>query len=462
MTRDLSPIRIGGLAVGVAALLIGFSAPFDCLSIPIQQVFGLAVFAMIFWTIEIVPIELSSLWVLLLLPALGLLDFEQSFAPFATKTIWLIFAGMVLSLGLTATGLSNSLASWTQNRLSTRPILLLCQLHAAGLVAALLIPSGVVRVLLLMPLGIALADKMRGGQSGLLRTAILLSLLCSTYFGGCGLLTGAVPNLVLAGRFEQAQQMPIFWTTWLYWMFPLVGLGRVLLSLAVIWLLYGRHLRAEDLAINYAEQPVALTTEQMRALGIMIIGVLLWATDLVHHIQPAYIGLMLVALFTLPRWGPLPFTKLTEVRFSFLFYIAALFSLGTALNATQFDQLFIDAAHQWIDLNTLGWMQKHLALSLIVLPLSFLMDIGAVAAVATIPVLEFAAIHDIPPLTAAFCVAMATTLAFLPYQSAPFVVAYGFRQFTLRQLITTQPLVFMANIFTYLNLYAFKTGVRLR
>ena len=185
MISDLRPTQIAGLIVGVAALLIGLSAPFDCLSTPIQQVLGLAVFALIFWTIEPVPIELSSLWVLLLLPALGLLDFEQSFEPFATKTIWLIFAGMALSLGLTATGLSESLASWTQNRLSTRPFLLLGQLHIAGLVAALLIPSGVVRVLLLMPLGSALSDRMRGGQSGLVRAAILLSLLCSTYFGTC-------------------------------------------------------------------------------------------------------------------------------------------------------------------------------------------------------------------------------------------------------------------------------------
>ena len=348
---------------------------------------------------------------------------------------------MALSLGLTATGLSESLASWTQNRLSARPFRLLAQLHVAGLVAALLIPSGVVRVLLLMPLGSALADKMRGGQSGVLRAAILLSLLCSTYFGGCGLLTGAVPNLVLAGRFEHAQHMPIFWATWLYWMFPVIGLGRVVMSLAVIWFLYGRHLRSADLEVTSAEQPITLTVGQIRALGILIVGVLLWATDLVHQIQPAYIGLVLVVLFTFPGWGPLPFNKLGDVRFSFLFYIAALFSLGNALNATGFNQFFMDAASQHIDVGALDWLQKHLIITLMVLPLNFLMDIGAVAAVATVPVLEFAAFHNIQPLTAAFCVAMATTLAFLPYQSAPFMVAYGFRQFTLSQLISAQALI---------------------
>ena len=42
--------------------------------------------------------------------------------------------------------------------------------------------------------------------------------------------------------------------------------------------------------------------------------------------------------------------------------------------------------------------------------------------------------------------AMATTLAFLPYQSAPFMVAYGFRQFSMQQLVLTQGLISMASL----------------
>ena len=129
MNTRLSTTQKSGLVAGVLALLLGLYAPFDFLPSATQHALGIALFALVFWTTEPVPIELSSLWILLLLPAIGLLSFAQSFAPFASKTIWLIFAGMALSLGLTATGLGDALALWAQNRLSKSPFLLLCQLH---------------------------------------------------------------------------------------------------------------------------------------------------------------------------------------------------------------------------------------------------------------------------------------------------------------------------------------------
>ena len=170
-----------------------------------QNALGIALFALFFWTTEPIPIALSSVGVLVLIPAVGLLSFEQSLAPFVSKTVWLVLAGMALSLGVAKTGLGDALASWLQSRLSQRPFLLLCQLHLIGLVTAFLIPSGVLRVLFLMPIGIALVERLHIRPLPYLKAAVLLSLLCSTYFGGCGLLTGSVPNLVLAGQYEKTQ-----------------------------------------------------------------------------------------------------------------------------------------------------------------------------------------------------------------------------------------------------------------
>ena len=171
-----------GLLLGIAALLLGFAAPLTALPSPVQNALGIALFALLFWTTEPIPIALSSVGVLALIPAVGLLSFEQSLAPFASKTVWLVLAGMALSLGVAKTGLGDALASWLQSRLSQRPFLLLCQLHLIGLVTAFLIPSGVIRVLFLMPIGIALVERLHIRPSPHLKAAVLLSLLCSTYF----------------------------------------------------------------------------------------------------------------------------------------------------------------------------------------------------------------------------------------------------------------------------------------
>ena len=443
---QLAPKQWVGLLLGSAALLLGLAAPWAALPSPVQNALGIALFALFFWTTEPIPIALSSVGVLVLIPAVGLLSFEQSLAPFGSKTVWLVLAGMALSLGVAKTGLGDALAAWLQARLSQRPFFLLCQLHLLGLGTAFLIPSGVIRVLFLMPLGMALVGRLRGHSSSHLKAAVLLSLVCSTYFGGCGLLTGSVPNLVLAGQYEKIQGAPIFWATWLYWMFPVIGLLRTLVSLGVIWLLFGRHLNGHGMEWTPSPSSAPLTRVQRRTLYMLLAGVGLWATDLLHHIQPVYVGLGLVGLFLWPRWGPLRVADLGQIRFALLAYIVALLALGHALNAAGFNRLFIASFGEYWAVAEYGWLGKHLSLCLVALPLDFLMDVAAVAAVATIPLMELGAQHGIAPLPAAFSVAMATTLAFLPYQSAPFMVAYGFRQLSMQQLVLAQGLISTASL----------------
>ena len=120
-----------------------------------------------------------------------------------------------------------------------------------------------------------------------------------------------------------------------------------------------------------------LTRVQRRALYILLTGVGLWATDLLHHIQPVYIGLGLVVLFLWPRWGPLRFGDLIKVRFALLAYIVALLTLGHALDGAGFNHLFIAACSEYLALEEYGWLGKHLSLCLVALPLDFLMDIAA-------------------------------------------------------------------------------------
>ena len=97
-----------GLAI--ICVVVGWWAPLPGLPQLQQLALGVTLFSLIMWTSQAVSVEASSFAVLLLLPACGLLDFSATFAPFAEPTIWLVFAGMVLSLMLSETGLGVRLA----------------------------------------------------------------------------------------------------------------------------------------------------------------------------------------------------------------------------------------------------------------------------------------------------------------------------------------------------------------
>ena len=370
----------------------------------------------------------------------GILSLSQSLAPFAGKTIWLVFAGMVLSNGISASRLSDRLANLSMKYLGHSRMRVLAGLHFIGLIAAFLVPSGVVRVLLLLPVGTALAEVMRGHKDPKLKAAVLMSLLSSTYFGGSGVLTGTVPNLVVAGQLESAAGEIVFWGEWLVWMFPIVGLARTGLCLCVIWFLFGRRLQPEAFMLERPEKEKAapLSLEQGKILLIVTLGVVLWATDVLHRLDPAYVGLILVALYLLPlpTTEP-PIKRIRNINFPFLFYIAALFSLGTGLEKSGFNELFRETITSLVKLDTFGYEARHLVITGMVVPLDFLMDIAAVAGMVMPSMLALGQSHGLAELPVAMSVAMATSLVFLPYQAAPFMVAYRLGGVKMRDLILT-------------------------
>ena len=433
----------GGFSIGkvvpsllaLALLGTGLAAPFDLLSPAAQRSLGVTVCAVILWTARPIPIELTSLLLLLLIPLTGLLSFKETFQPFANPAVWLVFAGLVISLALSSSGLDRALAARARCVLGGSRFRLLVSLHALGLAAAILIPSGVVRVMLLVPFGVALIEGDRGKNNPLLEATILLSLVCSTYYGGCGILTGAVPNLVVAGRLEEATGRVLFWGEWLQWMFPVIGVMRTSLCVGVVWLLFARRLAPSDWRPELRNPAPPLDRSQRRMLGILLSGVALWATDTLHHLPPVYIGLVLVVACVLPRWGPLRVGQIREANLPFLFYLVALFGIGTILQQSGFTGLALDYMLSRADIESLPVPEQHLAITAVVLPLDFLMDIAAVAAVVTPTMLEFGGLLGLSPVAAAMSVAMATTLVFLPYQSAPFMVALGFGRFTMGQLV---------------------------
>ncbi len=422
--------------IALVLLGIGLAAPFDLLSPAAQRALGVTVCAVILWTARPIRIELTSLLLLLLIPLAGLLSFKETFQPFANPTVWLVFAGLVLSLALCFSGLDRALAARAGRVLGGSRLRMLVSLHAMGLAAALLIPSGVVRVLLLVPFGVALVERGRGKGNPLLEVTVLLSLVCSTYYGGCGILTGAVPNLVVAGRLEEVTGRVLFWGEWLQWMFPVIGVLRTSLCLGVVWVLFARRLPPSSLETGPQVSVAPLDAPQRRMLAILLSGVALWATDTIHHLPPVYVGLILVVACLFPRWGPLRIAQIRQANLPFLFYLVALFAIGNILQQSGFTGLALDFMLSRADIDSLPAPEQHLAITAVVLPLDFLMDIAAVAAVVTPTMLELASLHGLSPVAAAMSVAMATTLVFLPYQSAPFMVALEFGRFTMGQLVS--------------------------
>ena len=208
-----------GLVLPLAVLF------FPGLNLSAQLALAIAVFTVVYWTFEPLPIPYTAILILTLYPLLNILPFETTFNAFSGKALWLVFSGMALSLGITETPLGLRISHLILGRVRNYQQLLF-GLHLLGLILALLIPSGVVRVMILMPMVVSLLRSLGEQPGSKISAAFVLAAVCSTYYGGVGILTASVPNIVLLGVLE-SHNMTIYWSQWALYLFPVIGLLRV-------------------------------------------------------------------------------------------------------------------------------------------------------------------------------------------------------------------------------------------
>ncbi len=441
MTRK----TVAGLILAVLLPLVVLLYPGDVGTVP-RLALALSLATVVLWTFEPVPLEYSSLLLIVLFPILDVLPFETAFGPFSSRTVWLIFAGMALSLSITETPLGARISRLVLGHIDSLHGLILA-LHVLGMLSALLIPSGVVRILILMPLIITLLRTLGEPPGSRVSAALILSLACSTYYGGTGVLTASVPSLVVFGVLE-SRDITVYWGQWAMYLFPVFSFCRVACCYLLIRLLLP--LRGDSRIRTKPEGdpdvPDAVTLEEKKTLCILLAGVLLWATDALHGIHPAYVGLGLVLACYLPGWGPLHPDLLRKVNFPLLIYIAAAFSVGHALETTGYSPRLAELFTDWLSHAGESLFSKLILLSAVILPFNFLADTAAVAAILTPVLLDVAAQSDIAPLPAAFCMAIVASCGFFPYQAAPFILAYSFRYVHMGQFIRLMVLLALVSL----------------
>lgn len=426
------------LIIAVVALVFSLPLPLETAG---RIVVVLALVAAICWTLEPIPLTLTALCLLFALPVLGVATFESTFAVFGRPAIWLVFAGMVISQLITETQLGSILSGAMASRLK-HPTTFIIELSLMGLLLAVLIPSGVVRVLIVLPVLVSLIDALKAKPNSPLSAAIILSVVCATYYGGTGILTASVPNLVIMGVLE-AQGHSLFWAQWAQYLFPVMGLLRVLLSALVILLLFRPVLPSN---LDFVPPQFEFGRREKKALGLLLLGVVGWATDSIHHIHPVIIGLGLSILCILPRIGPLSAESLRKVNFPILIYIGSVFALGEAFTTSGASGQLAAGFASWLDLADRSVFAQLATISYIVTPFNFLVDTAVVGSVLTPPLLSLGASSGLMPLQVGLSVGVGTSNVFMPYQGAPFMMAYAYGYVTMRQFVAAMMLVCLINL----------------
>jgi len=189
-------------------------------------------------------------------------------------------------------------------------------------------PATVTRILLLLPIMAAVAHRLgiKAGSVGY--DGVALAVIMANYQVGTAFLPANAPNLVLAGAAETLYGLTFIYGEWLLVQLPVMGIMKALLIIGLIWLLFPDETRA----VETQEAQSRMSPDEKRLTVILLIAVVLWATDFLHGIHPGWIGLGAGLATLMPAIGVMPVASFTErVKLTPFFYIAAILGLGALM-----------------------------------------------------------------------------------------------------------------------------------
>jgi anion transporter len=470
VAREWFPIAPEWVAVALGVAIAAAIVLYAPVATGMATMLAITVFCVSLWIATPVPPWFTSLI------GVGLIGLtfstDLALVGFSSAATWLIVFGILIGEATRASGLAVVVERWmlvhvpTRYRGNTQHTyrFLLVALCLAALGFAVVVPSALVRVLILAPMLVTIGKRFDSRQA---RIGLLFGPLFATYYGGTGILTGSLANIIVTGIVESTAGQSITWTAWLAQMGPLMGIGRVAVVIAVVYFLYRppadgsvslpdvETAGAMETADLTETDAITETDDERRMVVFLVAGVVVWMTDFFHGLHPLYGALLVVLLAYLPRIGVADVEAVGEADFSIVFFVGAIFAIAEGLRRTGFTDIAARTA-----LNAIP-ADAPLVLVLVTvvvssIALSFLMEGLAVASVLTPVLVSFSQSVGIPLVPVAMMEAAALNTYFFPYQSAVLVAILAQDTVEMRELVKT---AILASLVTLLVIFPLQIGL---
>jgi sodium-dependent dicarboxylate transporter 2/3/5 len=426
----------------LAALAVGAMALSSWgLPMPAAVVAAVTAWCAVWWLTEPVPIPVTSLLPMALLPLGSALTPTQVAQSYGSPLILLLMGGFMLSGALAKSGAHRRLALamiHACSRLGQRGLVLGFMLAAAFLSMWI---SNTATTLMLLPVALAVLEDKRFVS---LTIPLLLGIAYSASLGGTGTPIGTPPNLVymqvVKDQFGTATSFPL----WMSWGVPVVVL---VLPLMFLWLTR----RVASGALPKLERPGAWKTSEKRVMGVFAVTALLWMTrtapfggwqgalGLTYANDAAVAMLAVVALCCIPsgekddRGGRL---LDWETAGNIPWGVLILFAGGITIARGFIETGLSDAVAT--QLTALATLPPWLMVLCIALGVTFLTEMTSNTATGSLlmPVLAATAIaSEVPPELLMVPAAISASCAFmLPVATAPNAVIYGSGRIPIRRM----------------------------
>jgi len=299
------------------------------------------------WATDVLPGFLTSLLFFLAAVLLQVAQPIQIFAGFASTAFWLIFAGMVIGMAFRSTGLGHRIAGLLGQHLDRSYVRLIGGLVLVCTLLGFIMPSSMGRTIMMVPIGLALAQRCGFAPGSRGRTGVALAVAMGCHITTFTILPANIPNMVLIGAAENIYNEHFSYAHYLLLHFPLLGLIKAFIISALIILMFADN--PVPSAVVSAEDETHSNKDQKKLIWVLLVALGLWLTDSLHGISPAWVGLGAAVFLLLPKIGLVDHQNFNQqMNISLLLFIAGVLGVGTVVNQTGLGHLLAGALESWL------------------------------------------------------------------------------------------------------------------
>ena len=375
----------------------------------------------------VIPEQITILIFFLLAMLLAIASPQIVFSGFISGAFWLVFGGLIIGAAVETTGLGNRIAQSLIAYVRGSYMWVVARILLINLVLIFLMPSTLSRVVLLIPIIISISDQMgysRGSKpaNGLVMVTVLTAYLCST-----SVLPANVPNNVLMGASETFLNTPIRYFEYFLLHFPILGaLKAIIIWGAVVYLFKPENQEVKIVTGDTGsikKSKTQLSDDEKSILILLVCALLLWATDTVHGITPAWVSLAVGIACLFPKFGVVSPSEFKEkVAIAPLLYVAGIIGIGAVVADSGLGKYLSNVMIEASNLSPDNPLGGFLVLSGISMLLSFFSTMPGVPAIMIPLAPDLQAASGLPLKTVVMTQVIGFSSVWLPYQVPPIIV----------------------------------------
>ena len=276
MNNSLQAIHKFGFWFGLFTFTILIFGNFsNSIDFEAWSVLSIMILMIIWWFFEVIPIYITALLPLILIPLLTNQNFQDVAIPYANPSIFLFLGGFIFAIAIETSGLHKRFAYFLISKFGRSMFsILACFMMVSYFTSMWIINTAA--TLMLLPIAIQVCKELKLNNTQF-EILLLLSIAYSASIGGMSTIIGTAPNVFFVGFMHENFDLQI---SFLKWMTVALPISAIILFFSFFIFLYliknNKNIYQVDWQNISLKKLPTISNDEIKVLFVFILTVFAW------------------------------------------------------------------------------------------------------------------------------------------------------------------------------------------